>query len=167
MVQFKLNISEKTGKTLQKELSEEESIVLMNKTIGQKFSGDSIGFSGYEFEITGGSDVSGVPMRADNPGSARKRILTTPNTIGFRKGRDGIKRRILVAGNTITEQIVQVNAKVVKAGSKPLVEEPEPEAPAEDASTEKAESTDEKPSEEKSADEKPAEEKTDSEEKAE
>ncbi len=138
MVQFKLNVSEKTGKTFQKELTEEESVVLVGKTIGQTFSGDSIGFSGYEFEITGGSDISGVPMRADNPGSARKRILTTSNTIGFKKGRDGMKRRVLVAGNTVSEQIVQVNAKVVKAGKKPLVEEPEPEAPAEEASSENA-----------------------------
>lgn len=128
MVQFKLNVSEKNGKTVQKELTEEESIAFIGKKIRDTFSGDSVGYSGYEFEITGGSDKSGVPMRSDNPGIARKRILTVAGTIGFRRGRDGMKKRRLVAGNTISEQTVQINAKVVKAGKKPLVEEPEPES---------------------------------------
>ena len=128
MVQFKLNVSEKNGKTVQKELTEEESIAFIGKKIRDTFSGDSVGYSGYEFEITGGSDKSGVPMRSDNPGIARKRILTVACTIGFRRGRDGMKKRRLVAGNTISEQTVQINAKVVKAGKKPLVEEPEPES---------------------------------------
>ena len=142
MVQFKLNVSEKNGKTVQKELTEEESIVFVGKKIGESFSGDSVGYPGYEFEITGGSDASGVPMRSDNPGSARKRILTIAGTIGFRRGRDGMKKRVLVAGNTISEMTAQINAKVMKEGKKPLVDvpEPEPEAPSEQSAEPKKDS---------------------------
>lgn len=144
MVQLKINISDKkSGKSIQKELTEEQSIVFLGKKIGEKISGDSIGLTGYEFEISGGSDLSGVPMRSDNPGNSRKRVLTVSNTVGFRKGRDGMKKRKLVAGNTITENTSQINATVVKSGKESLFAEPEPEASAEKepeatASTEKS-----------------------------
>ncbi len=129
MAQFKFNISEKTGKSIQKELSAEESLPLVGKKIGEKISGDALGYAGYEFEITGGSDSAGMPMRADLPGNGRKRVLAVEG-VGIKKQRDGMKRRKLVAGNTISENTAQVNVKVAKAGKAPLFEEKkEEEAP--------------------------------------
>ena len=139
---IKLNISQKDGKSLQKELSEEESLVLIGKKIGESVDGDSLGYSGYTFVISGGSDKSGFPMRKDNSGTSRKRILTVGGVIGVKKGRAGMKQRKLVAGNTISENIVQVNVFVDKAGKTPLfqkAEEPTTEANSEESKTEKAE----------------------------
>ena len=130
---------------MQKELSEEESMVLIGKKIGDKISGDGLGFLGYEFEITGGSDDSGVPMRADNPGISRKRILAVEG-VGIRKKGKGIRVRKLVAGDTIIEKTAQVNVKVVKEGKIPLFEEKEEknkEEPAQEQSEEDKETPEE------------------------
>ncbi len=130
MVQFKINISEKTGKSKQKELSEEESLVLIGKKIGDKIAGDALGFTGYEFEITGGSDNAGVPMRNDIQGENRARVLAVSG-VGMKKKDNGIRQRKLMAGNTIYEKTAQINVKVVKEGKDSLFEEPKPEEPAE------------------------------------
>ena len=122
---IKLNISQKDGKSIQKELTDEETLVLQGKKIGDVVEGDALGYPGYKFRITGGSDKSGFPMRKDNLGSARKRILTVGGVIGVRKARKGMKQRKLVSGNTIGENIVQVNAAVEKAGKAPLFEKAE------------------------------------------
>jgi small subunit ribosomal protein S6e len=134
MAQIRFNISQK-GKSIQKELSEEESMTIRGKAIGEKISGDALGYAGYEFEITGGSDAAGMPMRADVPGDGRKRILAVEG-IGVKAQRDGQRRRKLVAGRTIGENTSQVNVSVVKAGKQDLFAEPEPEAPAEESSEE-------------------------------
>ena len=138
MVQFKIVIADpKEGKSKQKELSEEESVVLMNKKIGESISGDALGFVGYEFKITGGSDNAGMPMRSDNPGIARKRILAVSG-IGIKnKGRSGAKRRKLVAGNTVSDSTAQVNMIVTKAGKESLFAQAKDDTENADTSNEK------------------------------
>lgn len=137
MVQFKINISEKTGKSKQKELSEEESLIFIGKKIGEKVTGDALGFQGYEFEITGGSDDAGVPMRKDISGENRARVLAVSG-VGMKKQDSGIRQRKLMAGNTIIEKTAQINMKVVKSGKGALFEEPVVEAPAESEAAEPA-----------------------------
>lgn len=132
MAQFKLNISEKSGKSKQQEISEEASLALIGKKIGDKVSGDSLGFPGYEFEVTGGSDDSGIPMRSDLPGVSRRRILAVEG-IGLKKKDAGVKQRKLIAGNTIHEKTAQVNVKVAKKGKENIFAEPVTEEPAADA----------------------------------
>ena len=138
MVQFKLNISEKTGKSKQKELSEEESLVLIGKKIRDTVTGDALGFQGYEFEITGGSDDAGVPMRGDIPGENRARVLGVSG-IGMKKQDSGVRQRKLMAGNTIIEKTAQINVKVVKKGKEPLFEEPSQGDDSNEPKTEEAE----------------------------
>lgn len=118
MVSFKLVIGNK-GKCVQKELQETEAKLLLGKKIGDVINGDNIGFSGYEFQITGGSDYCGFPMRKDIEGFARKRILAVQG-IGLKMKAKGIKTRKTVCGNTIHPKISQVNMKVMKEGSAPL-----------------------------------------------
>ena len=84
-----------------------------------------IGLSGFTLEVTGGSDKEGFPMRKDLDGTARKKVLITKST-GFkglkivkRKGKKnkkvkGLRRRKYVRGNTISENIIQVNAKIIE-----------------------------------------------------
>ncbi|MBR9676661.1 30S ribosomal protein S6e [Candidatus Woesearchaeota archaeon] len=129
----------KTGKSYQKALDDNTSKSLLNKKIGDTIKGELIDLTGYEFEITGGSDSSGFPMRKDVKGSARKRLLLTAGTIGFKKGkRKGLRRRRTIAGNTIHEKIAQVNLKILKHGKTPLDVPTEAQAPAQtEAPTEK------------------------------
>jgi small subunit ribosomal protein S6e len=49
-------------------------------------------------------------MRPDLLGSTRKRILI-PKGVGFRTTENGLRKRRLVRGNTITEEIYQINSK--------------------------------------------------------
>lgn len=120
MAEFKVNIGNpKDGKTFKKEFSGTEANSLIGKKIGDVIKGDVLGHAGYEFEITGGSDYCGFPMRKDLLGSSRKRILITKG-IGMRNKRKGLRLRKNVAGNTVYEQTAQINLKVVKAGKDPL-----------------------------------------------
>jgi len=125
MVEFKLVIGLKKGQSVQKEIKSPEADIFLNKKLGEKISGDKIGFSGYEFMITGGSDKCGFPMRSDVAGGMRKKIFTTKST-GVstrilkkerRKKKPGMKRkgkkiRKSVFGNTIVDDIIQINQKV-------------------------------------------------------
>jgi len=139
-MEFKLNIGNpKTGKTYKKDVAGDEAKEYLHKKIGDKVKGDKAGFSGYEFEITGGSDSSGFPMRKDVSGTARKKILIAKG-VGTRHTRKGIRLRRSVAANTIYAKTTQINLKVLKEGKTPLggaaVEEATPE-PAKEKKTEK------------------------------
>jgi small subunit ribosomal protein S6e len=142
MAEYKVVISAKDGKSYQKELKSPEADVLSKQKIGDKVIGDSMGFSGYEFEITGGSDKCGFPMRKGVQ-FARKLVFMTGG-VGFsgknrnKKTQKGLSKRRTVCGERITGIIRQVNLKVLKKGSAPLGE-----APAQEASEVKEDSKEE------------------------
>lgn len=119
MVSFKLVIGTKEGKCLQKDTQEAEAQVFLGKKIGDAISGDKIGFAGYEFVITGGSDYCGFPMRKDVDGLNRRRILAVQG-VGLKMQNKGVKHRKTVCGNTIHPKIVQINLKVTTPGKDPL-----------------------------------------------
>ena len=134
MVELKLSIGSKEGKTHQMEVKSPEADILLKKRIGENFSGDELGFKGYEFVITGGSDKCGFPMRKGIQ-EARKMIFTGKG-IGFSgnkrflnkkknvRAQKGLMKRRTVCGEMITKIIRQVNLKVTKEGEKKLGEEP-------------------------------------------
>ena len=107
----------KTGKSYKKDVSNGQ--FLLHKKIGEKVSGDSLGMNGYELIITGGSDLQGFPMRKDTEGAVRRRPLVVSG-VGFRKKSSGVKQRKTVIGNTINDNIKQVNLKVEKYGREQL-----------------------------------------------
>ncbi|MCK4669845.1 MAG: 30S ribosomal protein S6e [Nanoarchaeota archaeon] len=119
MIELKLVIGTKSGKSYQKELKSPEADVLFDKKIRDKISGDAIGFPGYEFEITGGSDKSGFPMRRDVATGHRKKIFTT-SSHGVWIPQKGKKLRKTVAGNMVHENTAQINLKILKEGKAPL-----------------------------------------------
>jgi small subunit ribosomal protein S6e len=130
MADFKLTIANpKTGKCVQRELK--ESNTLIGKKIGDKIEGSSIGLADYEFELTGGSDYCGFPMRRDVQGTGRKKILAVEG-IGIKKEGKGIKQRKTVCGNTIHEKITQINLKVLKQGKEDVFGGKTEENPKED-----------------------------------
>ena len=127
MAEFKLNIGDpKSKKTLKRDVKDEEADVFLGKKIGDKVKGDSFGLQGYEFEITGGSDFTGTPMRKDIQGVQRNKILIVSG-VGIRKNRKGRRVRKTLAGNTIHEKTAQINLKATKQGNAPLYEEPKAE----------------------------------------
>ncbi len=108
----------KTRRAFQKEL---DMAPFLGKQLREKISGESVGLAGYELELTGGSDKQGFPMRGDVSGTARKRALLSGG-VGFHSERKGQRKRKSVRGNTVSEDIAQVNCKVVKEGAKGIPE---------------------------------------------
>ncbi len=122
---YRLNISGGNtglGKGLSKqiEIDEKKSRLFEGMKIGQSINGGLIGFPNYEFEITGGSDASGFPMRKDVHGPVKKRILVSKRGIGYKPRRKGQKRRKMVRGNEITFDMTLINLKVLKYGETEL-----------------------------------------------
>src|SRR3989338_2727114 len=120
MASFKLCISDQSGKTFQKEVKDANARPFIGLNIGESIKGDSFELGGYEFQITGGSDYCGFPMRRGILGQ-RKKISIYGGT-GFRGSDKGIKKRKTVCGHKIHDNISQINLKVLKAGAKKLSE---------------------------------------------
>ncbi|HLD05637.1 MAG TPA: 30S ribosomal protein S6e [Candidatus Nanoarchaeia archaeon] len=119
-MEYKLNLGDpKTGKTHKKDVKDVEAKVFFGKKMGDKIEGDKMGLEGYEFEIMGGSDYCGFPMRKDVVGGTRRRILITKGT-GNRDNWGGRRRRRTVVGNMISDKITQINLKILKHGKAPL-----------------------------------------------
>ncbi len=119
---FKVVIGTKSGKCVQKEVADADTKPWLGKKIGEKVKGELLGLTGYEFEISGGSDYCGFPMRKDVPGFSRKRILAVSG-IGLKKEANGIRQKKTVCGNTIQPKTVQINLKILTEGKEPLVVE--------------------------------------------
>jgi small subunit ribosomal protein S6e len=119
---MKIVISDtKAGKSYGLEVPKDKESALLGKKIGEKVEGGAFGAEGYELEITGGSDAAGFPMRKDVSGPRRAGVVLSSGT-GFRFQGKGVRAKRNVRGNVISDQIVQVNTKVVQAGSKKLEE---------------------------------------------
>ncbi|MBI2184881.1 MAG: 30S ribosomal protein S6e [Thaumarchaeota archaeon] len=113
MPEYKLIVSDpKTGKSEVKELKGAEASIFTGLKIGDTVDLSSIGVKG-KVKVTGGSDKAGFPMRADVLGGVKRRVLLTKG-VGYQTGSEGEKRRKLVRGNTITEEIYQVNGVLVQ-----------------------------------------------------
>ncbi len=95
------------GKSTMYELNDDQFRIFKGLKIGSKIDGSSVNVEG-ELTITGGSDHGGFPMRSDVLGGVKKYVLLTKG-VGFRSNQKGLKRRKLVRGNTITEEIYQIN----------------------------------------------------------
>ncbi|MEM1849848.1 MAG: 30S ribosomal protein S6e [Desulfurococcaceae archaeon] len=79
--------------------------------IGDEVSGEVLGLKNVKLVITGGSDISGFPMRPDIPGPVKKRALVS-RPPGFHPKEEGERRRKTTRGNTIASDIVQINTKI-------------------------------------------------------
>jgi len=127
---FKINISDKTGKTFKLEAEAEE---LVGKELHNKIKGNEVSenLNGYEFEITGASDTSGFTLMKNVEGIGLKKLL-----LGYGKGMHkrpkglkkkgkrpkGLRMRKTVRGKVISPAVAQINLKVLKEGSKKLSE---------------------------------------------
>ena len=119
MASFKINIGDtKTGKCYKTEVKDAQAAPFMGLNIDEKIDGGKIGLDGYEFQITGGTDYCGFPMRHGILGIRKK--ISIYKGIGFRGGLKGMKKRKTVCGHKINESISAINLKVLKEGTKKL-----------------------------------------------
>ncbi len=114
MAKFKVIISDpETGKSSSVEVEGSRAVPLISKRIGEAVDGSIVGLSGYKVKITGGCDKDGFPMRPDVHGGVKSRIMLGGG-VGFKPRQSGERRRKMVRGDTITEEIVQLNMKIVE-----------------------------------------------------
>ncbi len=135
---FKINIGTKSGKTYKLET---EAKSLEGKELNQKISGKELDLApelksleDYEFEIAGTSDKAGFTALKSVPGTGLKGVLLSyEKGMKKRSRREGKKKRSgytpkglrlrkTVRGKVISQDIVQINLKIVKEGSKKLEE---------------------------------------------
>ncbi|MDP6905817.1 MAG: S6e family ribosomal protein [Candidatus Thalassarchaeaceae archaeon] len=125
------------GKSYSIDISGSNYNHFLGKKIGDTVDGLFVGegevtLGGFKLEITGGSDLTGTPMRADLDGGNRKKVLVSPST-GFKghkivkkKGQryrytyDGLRKRRVFRGNVISAATRQINLKVIDNGNKSL-----------------------------------------------
>jgi len=112
MTKVKVNLSSSDGKVQSLEIEGPAAQQLIGKKIGEIIEGTPLGMSGVKLKITGGSNKDGFPMRSDIHGGVRKKVLMDGG-VGFKPSADGQRKRKMVHGNTITDDIVQVNLKSI------------------------------------------------------
>jgi small subunit ribosomal protein S6e len=113
MAEFQVVVADPdSGATYQTEVSGQDANRFLGRDLGDEVDGNAVGLDGFTLELTGGSDAAGRPMRADVSGPNLKEILSTGG-VGHKPGRDGERKRITVRGRQISDETVQINAKVV------------------------------------------------------
>ncbi len=118
MVEFKASIADPDGdKTYPLDITGAHANSLINKKIGDVIDGIFVKLPGYKLVITGGTDKDGFPMRKDLPGGRRAKLLVAKSK-GFRPTHKGTRRRKTMRGNTITNDIVQINMRITTPGMK-------------------------------------------------
>ncbi|AAK40739.1 30S ribosomal protein S6e [Saccharolobus solfataricus] len=100
-------------KTLQISVDQNKATNLVGLKIGDVFEANQLIGLPVKLKITGGSDNSGFPMRFDVIGAAKRKILLS-GPPGFYPNENGERRRKTIRGNTISQEIVQINTIIVR-----------------------------------------------------
>jgi small subunit ribosomal protein S6e len=127
MAKFKVIVSDpETGTSKVVELEESRATPLIGRKIGEVIDGAIVDLPAHKLKIAGGSDKDGVPMRPSVHGGVRRNIVLSGG-VGFNPHNSGERRRKAVRGNVITDEIVQVNTKIVEKPKKPKEDKTKPE----------------------------------------
>jgi small subunit ribosomal protein S6e len=113
LAHFKLVISDPTGKSSSREIKDISAQPLLGSRIGDVLDSSIIGVSSGKIKITGGSDKSGTPMRADVHGGVKKYVLLSRG-VGMKTRMEGARVRKLIRGNLVTDEIYQLNCSLVE-----------------------------------------------------
>ncbi|MEM3726265.1 MAG: 30S ribosomal protein S6e [Candidatus Bathyarchaeia archaeon] len=114
MAKFKVVISDpETGTSKSVELEGARAASLVGRKMGEVIDGSIVDLPGHKVQITGGSDKDGFPMRPNVHGGVRREVVLSGG-VGFNPEAKGARRRKTVRGNVITDEIVQVNMKIVE-----------------------------------------------------
>ena len=133
MAKFKVIVSDPANGTSKVvELEEARAVPFIGRKIGEIMDGSVVDLPAQKLQVMGGSDKDGVPMRPNVHGGVRRKILLSGG-VGFNPTKEGQRRRKAVRGNIITDEIFQINMKIVGQPKKPKAEkvkEAKPEAQA-------------------------------------
>ena len=114
MAKFKVIVSDpENGTSKAVELEEARAAPFIGRKIGEVLEGTLVDAAATKIKITGGSDKDGVPMRPDVHGGVRRKVLLS-NGVGFSAKKGGERKRKAVRGNVITDEIAQINVKIVE-----------------------------------------------------
>jgi small subunit ribosomal protein S6e len=114
MAKFKVIVSDpEDGTSRVVELEETRAIPLIGRRIGETIDGSVVDLSGNKVQVTGGSDKDGFPMRPSVHGGVRRKVILSGG-VGFNPQTGGMRRRKTIRGNVITDEIVQINLKIVE-----------------------------------------------------
>jgi len=152
MAKFKVIISDpEDGTSKVVELEETRAASLIGRRIGEVIDGSVVDLPSSKVKISGGSDKDGFPMRPSVHGGVRRRIVLTKG-VGFNPVIEGLRRRKTIRGNVITDEIVQINLKIIEKAKKQQKEAKKAKAKVEETPTKetgKAETIAQKPVEKK------------------
>jgi small subunit ribosomal protein S6e len=119
VAKFKIIISDpETGTSKVVELEETRAVPLIGRRIGEVVDGSVLDLPGHKAQIIGGSDKDGFPMRRSVHGGVRRRVILSGG-VGFNPQNKGERRRKTVRGNVVTDEIVQLNMKIVEKPKQP------------------------------------------------
>jgi len=125
MAKFKVIVSDpQAGTSKVVELEEARAAPFIGRRLGETIDGSAVDLPAHTVQILGGSDKDGVPMLGNVHGGVRRRVVLTDGT-GFSAKKKGERRRKTVRGNIITDEIVQINMKIVERPAKPAEAKPE------------------------------------------
>ncbi len=114
MPKFKVIISDPdAGNSKIVELEETRAAPLVGRKIGEVLEGSIFEMPGFKAQIMGGSDKDGFPMRPSVHGGIRRKIVLSEG-VGFKPKYEGGRRRKTIRGNVITDEIVQINVKIIE-----------------------------------------------------
>jgi small subunit ribosomal protein S6e len=113
LAHFKLVVSDPTGKSSSREIKDISAQPLLGSRIGDVLDSSIIGVNSGKMKITGGSDKSGAPMRADVHGGVKKYVLLSRG-VGMKTHLEGARVRKLIRGNLVTDEIYQLNCSLVE-----------------------------------------------------
>jgi len=129
MAKFKVIVSDpQAGTSKVVELEEARATPFIGRKLGEIIDGSIVDLPAHKVQILGGSDKDGVPMRGNVHGGVRRNVVLSGGA-GFTPTKKGDRQRKTVRGSTITDEIVQINMKIVeKPGAKTA--EAKPKQPA-------------------------------------
>jgi small subunit ribosomal protein S6e len=125
MAKFKVIVSDpEAGTSKVVELEEARAAPFIGRRLGETIDGSAVDLPAHTVQILGGSDKDGVPMRGNVHGGVRRRVVLSGGA-GFKAVKKGERRRKTVRGNIITDEIAQINMKIVERPAKPAEAKPE------------------------------------------
>jgi small subunit ribosomal protein S6e len=126
LAKFKVIVSDpQDGTSKVVEVEETRAASFIGRKIGEIVEGAVLDLPAYKLQIMGGSDKDGVPMRLDVHGGVRRNVILSGGS-GYNPPDKGQRKRKMVRGNVITDDIVQINAKIVERPKKPVEKKAEP-----------------------------------------
>jgi small subunit ribosomal protein S6e len=125
MAKFKVIVSDpQAGTSKVVELEEARAAPFIGRRVGETIDGSAVDMPAHKIQLMGGSDKDGVPMRGNVHGGVRRSVVLSGGA-GFAPTKKGERKRKTVRGNIVTDEIVQINMKIVERPAKAAEAKPE------------------------------------------